>query len=213
MTRHFTFLCTPILIFLLAISAQNSATIIANAQSTGDDPSEGSKCPSSLKLNQEFGSETKKNTRCLANTSGVKLLIHIQRHCAIDGSGANDISSECTEAHALNVAVNAIKDYEETHGMKRGKDYHIAIVLNGEGAIFGLDPDADDANDRATENHSPDVVNDLLEYGVSIYLCQNTARSMDIKLHQLIDGVQFVTAGVTAIADLQFQGYALYEAL
>jgi len=184
-----------------------------NAQRTGDDPSEGSKCPSSLKLNQEFGSETKKNTRCLVNTLGVKLLIHIQRHCVIDGSsGAND-SSECTESHALNVAVNAVKDYEETHGMKRGRDYHIAVVLNGEGAIFGLDPDSEDANSHAKANHSPDVVKDLLDYGVSIYLCQNTARSMSIKLHQLVDRVQFVTAGVTAIGDLQLQGYALYTAL
>lgn len=136
MARLFSFIATSTLIFLLAICAQNPATIFASAQSTGDDPSEGSKCPSSLKLNQEFGSETKKNTRCLANTSGVKLLIHIQRHCAIDGSGGSSDSSECTESHALNVAVNAMKDYEETHGMKRGKDYHIAIVLNGEGAIF-----------------------------------------------------------------------------
>lgn len=77
-----------------------------------------------------------------------------------------------------------------------------------------IDPDADDANERSTENHSPEVVSkDLLDHGVSIYLCQNTARSMDIKLHQLIDGVQFVTAGVTAIGDLQLQGYALYTAL
>ena len=97
--------------------------------------------------------------------------------------------------------------------MKRGKDYHIAVILNGEGAIFGLDPDADDANKRSAENHSPEVIKDLLDDVVSIYLCQNTARSMDIELHQLIDGVQFVTAGVTAIGDLQLQGYALYTAL
>ena len=112
-----------------------------------------------------------------------------------------------------NVAVNAMKDYEETHGMKQGKDYHIAVILNGEGAIFGLDPDADNANQRSAENHSPEVIKDLLADGMSIYLCQNTACSMDIKLQQLIDGVQFVTAGVTAIGDLQLQGYVLYTAL
>uniref|UniRef100_A0A7S0AE53 DsrE/DsrF-like family protein n=1 Tax=Minutocellus polymorphus TaxID=265543 RepID=A0A7S0AE53_9STRA len=199
-------------VFLLAmIGAQNPATIFADAQSTGGDPSEGSKCPSSLKLNQEFGTDTKKNTRCLANTSGVKLLVHIQRHCVI-GGGADKENSECTESHALNVVVNAMKDYEET-GMKRGKDYHIAVVLNSNGAIFGLDPDVDDANENANENHSATTVRDLLDEGVSIYLCQNTARFKNIMMHQLIDGIQFVTAGVTAIGDLQMEGYSLYTAL
>ena len=204
MLRNFSFSGSLIFVFLLvAISA-----LLVDAQSNGSDPSEGSKCPSSLKLNQEFGSETKKNTRCLANKSDVKLLVHIQRHCAID-----DGKGECTESHALNVVVNAMKDYEETHGMKRGKDYHIAVVFNSKGAIFGLDPSADKANKLAKENHSAGVVKDLLDAGVSIYVCQNTARSMGVKQYQLIDGVQFVTAAVTAIGDLQHQGYSLNTAL
>ena len=55
--------------------------------------------------------------------------------------------------------------------------------------------------------------------GVKFYFCQNTTRSfvangtlppgnvMGGATAQLIDGVEYVTAGVTAIADLQEQGY------
>jgi intracellular sulfur oxidation DsrE/DsrF family protein len=58
-------------------------------------------------------------------------------------------------------------------------------------------------------------VKNLMERGVKFYFCQNTTRGF-IKngtlpsgnaTAQLIDGVEYVTAGVTAISDFQSQGY------
>ena len=58
-------------------------------------------------------------------------------------------------------------------------------------------------------------VEDLMGMGVKFYFCQNTTRGF-IKngilpegnaTAQLIDEVEYVTAGVTALADLQDQGY------
>jgi intracellular sulfur oxidation DsrE/DsrF family protein len=43
--------------------------------------------------------------------------------------------------------------------------------------------------------------------GVKFYFCQNTARSMKVSTDQLIPGVEYVTAGISALADFQSNGW------
>lgn len=147
-------------------------------------------------LDEEFGPGTSAITRCLEKRSRVKVVFNINQFC----------TNNCTQPYALGNVVNAINDYEITHGMKRGRDYEIVAVLYSAGADFAV-----------TGNAFQTQVEGLLNKGVKFYLCQNTARRKGIKTDQLIQttdvngitrGIEYITSGVTALADFQSLGYA-----
>jgi intracellular sulfur oxidation DsrE/DsrF family protein len=119
-----------------------------------------------------------------------------------------------------------IKDYEITHGMVPGRDYEIvAVVHSGAGWLMlkdaGLDGNGDPVSGR---NQFEGQVRDLIAQGVKFYFCQNTTRSFIAKnfipdstestggaTGELIEGVQYTTAGVTAIAEFQNRGYSYVQ--
>jgi intracellular sulfur oxidation DsrE/DsrF family protein len=84
-----------------------------------------------------------------------------------------------------------IKDYEITHGMVAGKDYRIAAVVHSGGGWQMLkDSGFNGKGDSVTgRNKFQGLVEGL---GAT---------------EELIDGVKFVTAGVTSIAEFQSRGY------
>lgn len=160
-------------------------------------------CPvglvSGLTLDDEFGPGTKELTRCLEKKP-IKVLFQINQFCA---------NTACTRPYALSNVTNAIDDYEITHGFKK-TDYKIALVVHGEGINMVLN----NTNlAPGTPDRNPFVKNieKLLANGVKIYLCQNTARSRGIKTADLIPGVGYVTAGVSAIADFQGLDYSYVQ--
>jgi intracellular sulfur oxidation DsrE/DsrF family protein len=118
-----------------------------------------------------------------------------------DGSGPD----------ALGNMENMIKDYEITNGMKRGLDYEMIAIVHGSGGFLLL-----------KGNEYEDTVKHLMDEGVKFYFCQNTVRGF-IRGHilpdysttgysatdELIDGVEYVTAGFTAIADRQQRGWSV----
>lgn len=149
-------------------------------------------------LDEEFGPGSTSLTRCLKREENIKVLYQANQKCRSNGCLRN-------RAYALGNIRNAIKDYEITHGLKRGEDYRIVLVAHSGGADLMV------SNDNLPPNIEPnqfeEEVKDLLAKGVKIYLCQNTARSKGIKTEHLIPGVRYVTAGVTAIGDFQAIGY------
>jgi intracellular sulfur oxidation DsrE/DsrF family protein len=146
-------------------------------------------------LDDEFGPGTQELTRCLERRHNVKVVIQINKFCrtAVD-------NADCTRPYALGNIRNMIKDYENTHGMKRGQDYEIVAVVHSGGGSLMLKEDV-------RGNQFEDTVAGLMADGVKFYFCQNTTRGMHVKTADLIPGVQYTTAGVTAIAEFQSLGY------
>lgn len=184
-------------------------------------------CPvglvSGMTLNDEFGPGTQGLTRCLERRHNVKVVIQINKFCR--DSVAN---ADCTRPYALGNITNMLNDYETTHGMEPGKDFEVvAIVHSGGGDLMLQDGYSftDTVNGDVTiSNQFQKVVEGLLDRGVRFFFCQNTTRGFmshgKLPSYQqgegsatdaLIPGVEYTTAGVTAIADFQSKGYSYVQ--
>jgi intracellular sulfur oxidation DsrE/DsrF family protein len=170
-------------------------------------------------LNDEFGPGTDGLTRCLSQRTHVKVVMQVNRFCRDSVPNADCASNR---AYALGNLRNMIKDYEITHGMVAGRDFKIvAVVHSGGGWLMLKDEGFDgDGNPVSGRNQFQSQVEDLIDMGVDFYFCQNTTRGFVAKnilpdttdtaggaTAELIDGVNYTTAGVTAIADFQSLGY------
>lgn len=169
-----------------------------NSAMAGKSPDDGlrdQQCPvglvNGITLDDEFGAGAQDITRCLEKRRNVKILFPLSRECRND-------ADPCTEPFALGSIQNSIRDYEVTHGMTNGTDFQVVAVAYGSGYKLVLKGNPFEQN-----------MIDLLNKGVTVYLCQNTARSQRIMVQDLIPGVQFVTDCHTSIADLQSLGYRL----
>ena len=170
-------------------------------------------------LDEEFGAGSSDLTSCLERRSNVNVVMQINNYCRDAVSNAD--CSE-TRAYALGNIRNMIKDYEITHGMVAGKDYRIvAVVHSGGGWQMLRDEGYDGKGNWVTgRNKFQSQVEDLIDQGVEFYFCQNTTRGF-IKRDflpatgetaggasaELIEGVAYTTAGVTAIAEFQDRGF------
>ena len=165
-----------------------------------------------LTLDEEFGAGSGSATRCIEDRKSVKVVYQVNKPCKSD---------KCAKPYAVGNMQNAIKDYEITAGIKRD-DYEMVAIVHSGGWPLILDNNVPDAPadvvqpaggdyGHATENPFQKQVEDLIANGVKVYFCQNTARSKKVKYHQMIPGVEFVTAGVTAIADFQSQGFSYVQ--
>jgi intracellular sulfur oxidation DsrE/DsrF family protein len=181
-------------------------------------------CPvglvNSMELDDEFGPGTDELTRCLKRRHKVKVVMQINKFCRDAVSNA-----DCNRPYALGNIRNMIKDYEITHGMEQGKDYEIvAVVHSGGGWQMLTDEGYNGAgNNVSGRNKFEEVVSGLIADGVKFYFCQNTTRSFvgngilpagDLiggATGELIEGVEYTTAGVTAIADFQSRGYTYVQ--
>lgn len=194
---------------LVIVSGMLFMALGGNSVLAADNDS-NNECPvgfvNGMDLDDEFGPGTSELTRCVERRNQVKVVMQINRFCRDDVP-----NSECASnrAFALGNIRNMIKDYEITQGMQQGKDYEIVAVVHSGGGMQLL-------KDQGTgRNQFEQQVKDLMEQGVKFYFCQNTTRGFIKKgilpaynaTAQLIDGVEYVTAGVTAIADFQAHGY------
>lgn len=141
-------------------------------------------------------------------------MIQINNFCR--DAGKNIATCESNRAYALGNIRNIIKDYEITHGMKLGKGYQIAaIVHSGGGFLMTKDIYA-----GTNGNQFESQVTDLIAKGVKFYYCQNTVRGFiragrfteGVEVtEQIIEGVEFVTAGISALADFQSSGWSYVQ--
>ncbi|MDH5408980.1 MAG: DsrE family protein [Gammaproteobacteria bacterium] len=170
-------------------------------------------------LDGEFGPGSQDATRCLDKRNKVKIVMQVNKFCRDAVANA-----DCTRPYALGNMVNMIKDYEITHGMVQGEDYEMVAVVHSGGAPLILKNEGFDGKgvDNAVtgRNQFEGLTKSLIAQGVKFYFCQNTTRGY-IKANRLpssletaggataemIEGVEYVTAGVTAIGDFQKKGY------
>jgi len=146
-------------------------------------------------------------TRCITKRDQVKVVYQINKECKNTG---------CTKPYAIGNIINAINDYEITHDMS-GDDYDIVAVVHSGGWPLILNNDSGLNNSGSItsnrrSNYFQSEMGALIAKGVKVVFCQNTARSKGVGTEQLIPGVEYITAGVTAIADYQALGYSYVQA-
>jgi intracellular sulfur oxidation DsrE/DsrF family protein len=184
-------------------------------------------------LDEEFGPGTSELTNCLTNRENVKIVMQLNKSCrdsyathpvGTNGKPTGDASrvvnniANCADnrAYALGNLRNMIKDLKITNGIE-SEDLDIKVVVHsGGGYVLLKDAGYDGAGNYIEgRNKFQSQVEDLMDEGVRFFFCQNTTRGFirngtlpaGDATAQLIDGVEYVTAGVTAISDLQEQGY------
>ena len=185
---------------------------LADTQFNGDSPGMGNnECPvglvSGLTLDQEFGPGASAITHCVQKRHDVRVLFQIDRFCG-DPTKSNAM---CTGPYALGNMDNAVNDYEITDGMVRGRDYKMIAVVYGSGGLM-----------LRKGNKFESKVKALMAEGVKFYFCQNTVRgfikagllpnfstSGQPAASGLIDGVEYVTAGVTSVLDYEARGWSV----
>ena len=163
--------------------------------------SKSAQCPvglvSGMTLDEEFGPGTQQATRCIKIREKVKVVFVLNKLCA---------NTACTQGYGINNIENVIEDYEVTHGMSRS-DYDIVVVVYGPGYPLVLNNQS--PTPHATTNPFQAKIQGLLDKGIKIQFCQNTARAQTVKFNQLMPGITFVTGGITAAADYQALGYSV----
>lgn len=194
-------LCYLLGVFILSMPVKNALA---------DDESDDEKCPVGLvngqTLDEEFGLGSAKITSCLKQRTKVKLVVQANQFCMDNVSNAS-----CSRPYALLNLSKMIEDYEVTHGMKPGRDYEMAVIAHTKGGPLMIKD--------YTINQFRSQVETLLKQGVKFYLCQNATRAMIRRgllptgdaTANIIDGVEYVTAGITAVVDFQYQGYVYVQ--
>lgn len=103
-------------------------------------------------------------------------------------------------------ARNIMNDWEQTYGLKEDKDYQLVIVAYGKGARWAINNKAYRAK-FGQDHPSLKEVKSLIKRGAKIYMCQNSMKGNGWKTKDLIEGVNMVPSGVTALIDFQNQAY------
>lgn len=87
---------------------------------------------------------------------------------------------------------------------------HVSIVIAGKAAYWLLNDAAyqDYKNDEFAYNPNSQVVEELIDLGVSVELCNATRKGRGWQPEELLPGVKRVHDGYTRLIDLQQQGYA-----
>jgi intracellular sulfur oxidation DsrE/DsrF family protein len=149
-----------------------------------------------ITIEDKFGSGSMAVTRCLSKTKKAKVLYQINTECK---------NAACTAPYAIGNIVNHINDYEITHGMSPD-DYEIVVIVHSAGWKLILDNNSNTKHE-ADNPFQAQMEALLARDSVKVLFCQNTANGKGVVKAHMIDGVGFVTAGVSAISDLQERGY------
>jgi len=162
-------------------------------------------------LDQEFGPGTRNLTNCIKQRNNVKMVVQI-----------NQFKDSSGRAYGLGNISNILDDYEVTHGMKAGRDYEMVVVLHSPGGLMALKDTSYNGAGVLLGGRNPfeGTIRGLMARGVKFYFCQNTTRAFIGNgtlpsyqttgipaTAQMIDGMEYTTAGLTSIADFQARGY------
>ncbi len=163
-----------------------------------------------LTLDQEFGPGTRDITHCLEVRKKAKVVISINRLHGFDKNGKPTLD----KPYFIDNLHKMRETYEVTHGMKIGTDVDIIIVATNSGVLLLADPATALPAQVNDPNYNPawkSLVEEGLKWGFKFYLCQQAARTYNIKTQNIIQGVEMVPGGNTAILDLQMRGYAYLQ--
>lgn len=109
-----------------------------------------------------------------------------------------------------NAQLNTVARFLNMHvrnGVDR-KNVHLAAVVHGTAGKDLLD-NATYRERFGTDNPSAALIKELVDAGVRIVLCGQTAAGRDIPTNHLLPGVQFALSAMTVMNVLQSEGYTL----
>ncbi len=211
---------------LLGALALGSSSAPTQAQDHHDDDDHGNvACPVASpyagSYDETFGAGTTGRLHCNKKRSNVKYVVQVNdvcrdRHFAGSSQPINNVN-ECymndiavdgkpNRAYAIFNLLKMVEDLKVTHGVE---DYRMVAVVHDSGWQL-----------IRKGNPYEAVVKKLMgpEYNVKFYFCLNTAAALigQGSLHvpiaeELIEGVEYVPAGLSAISDLQSQGYTMSQ--
>lgn len=175
--------------------------------------------PTDEVLDAEFGPGAQELTQCLKNRKGVKLVVRVNDTFRMDAFG----QARLNKPMFLSNINKFINQYQNTHGLKFGKNVDVRVILGGSGAVLATTGhkifagaakkwNAANPNDLMTVssvNPYVDLVKDAMELGITFYLCQEASRTLGITMKNKIPGVYFVPAAHAATADFIQDGYAI----
>jgi intracellular sulfur oxidation DsrE/DsrF family protein len=163
-------------------------------------------------IDEEFGYGAQDITLCNRVRHGAKVVVSVGHPFLIGPTGQPNRSS----ARYFSNLDHMIKNYEQVHGMQIGKDVEVAVVLLESGGALAATSHSifnPVAGGPAVANPFIALVQQAIDKGVKVYLCQTAARSLGINMSNMIPGIQMVPGGHISVADFQLQGYALISLL
>jgi len=134
--------------------------------------------PYDVSFEDKFGWDVVDKMRCNERRSEVKLVMQVNQPGFYGFRNLNNI----------------IKDFEITHGIKK---WEIAIVVHSGGWPMVV----------KDNEYEEEIKEFIANPNINIYYCLNTASARGHMTSDIIDGVKFVPAGLSAIMDFQYQGY------
>lgn len=174
-----------------------------------------------LTLDDEFGPGSQALTRCLQERHTIKLVMQINKACRdtvvvntvgengkIIGSALKNHPSTCdgdSRAYGLAQLGAMFRDFKITNAVE---NLEMVAIVHDAGGFLML-----------KGNPYENMVKGLIAKGVRFYFCQNTVRGFIKKgilpaggaTANIIDGVEYVTGGLTALADFQQAGYVYIQ--
>ena len=121
-----------------------------------------------------------------------------------------DLATYPGEVTAVNVRLESVARFLNMHG-RNGvpvENMDLAIVVHGAAVKNLLNDDAYEARYKV-ENPNLELLTQLHDAGVSIYVCGQSTSFGGIEKNELADGVKLALSAMTMLTVLQSDGYAL----
>jgi intracellular sulfur oxidation DsrE/DsrF family protein len=139
-----------------------------------------------VSFEDKFGPDVLDSLRCNERRSNVRMVMQVNAYEAGPG-----------RPYGFRNLPNIIKDLEVTHGIE---NWRVAVVIHSGGWPF--------VSKYPDENNYIDMIQGYIDDpNVDVYYCLNTAAARGQTTEDIIEGIQFVPAGLSSIMDFQYQGY------
>lgn len=105
--------------------------------------------------------------------------------------------------------VRGLLEAYKAMGVKHDK-LHISVVMHGPTTYWVLNDEASQirTDDPFDYNSNENIVNELLDHGVSVEVCNSAMKGKGWTAKDILPGVKIVHDAYTRIIDLQHHGYA-----
>ncbi|TKD66297.1 hypothetical protein FBT53_03565 [Flavobacterium sp. ASW18X] len=123
-----------------------------------------------------------------------------------------DVYSSPKDPNMLNRSIETAARFLNMHSQAGvpAEQLHVALVVHGKAALDVLVSTAYKKR-NAVDNPNEPLLHDLLSNKVSVILCGQSANGRGIEKSELIPGVQLALSAMTALIQLQNQGYQLIK--
>ena len=123
-----------------------------------------------------------------------------------------DIMDSPESAEQLNPSIETVARYLNMHAQQGVPKTNIkAVMVVHNKASKDLLMDVHYESRYGTLNPNTDLINELMDSGVTIIFCGQSSIARDIPREQTIKGVQLALSAMTALISLQDEGYRLIK--